>query len=382
MLNLLEIKSKTLYKVATLLIVLLLTGCNSSINPLSNNSSPTKIGLLLPYGSEIRGDEQLAISLENSARLAANDLGYGKVPLLVYATEGKPKLASLAAKKAVQDGAEIILGPLRSDVATAAARAVANKNINVLTFSNNSAISGNNLFLLGTTFDNVAGRLAKFAKKSGSEGWLLIYPRTNEGEIAKKTVMKAATKNDITILGSVSFDLTAESIVEAVPEIADLIETTLPDSIMLTSNSAGALPLLGQLLPEKGVDPKLMQYIGLARWDVSKETLRLPGLQRGWFALPDPILASKFSSRYKTIFNQTPHPLASLAYDGVAIIGSLRSKRKNMSSKNLKQEFGFLGVNGLLRFADDGSNERALSIATIKKNKVKVIDPALKSFLP
>ncbi|MDE2647823.1 MAG: hypothetical protein OSB31_05180, partial [Paracoccaceae bacterium] len=85
MLNLLEIKSKTLYKVATLLIILLLTGCNSSINPLSNNSSPTKIGLLLPYGSEIRGDEQLAISLENSARLAANDLGYGKVQLLVYA---------------------------------------------------------------------------------------------------------------------------------------------------------------------------------------------------------------------------------------------------------------------------------------------------------
>jgi len=180
----------------------------------------------------------------------------------------------------------------------------------------------------------------------------------------------------------VSFDLTAESIVEAVPEIADLMESTQSDSIMLTSNSAGALPLLGQLLPEKGVDPKLVQYIGLGRWDVSKETLRLPGLQGGWFALPNPTLASKFSSRYKTIFNQTPHPLASLAYDGVAIIGSLRLRGKNMSSKNLKQKFGFLGVNGLIRFADDGSNERALSIATIKKNKVKVIDPALKSFLP
>ena len=60
-----------------------------------------------------------------------------------------------------------------------------------------------------------------------------------------------------------SFDLTAESIVEAVPEIADLMERTQSDSIMLTSNSAGALPLLGQLLPEKGVDPKLVQYIGL-----------------------------------------------------------------------------------------------------------------------
>ena len=274
------------------------------------------------------------------------------------------------------------MGPLRSDVATAAARAVVNKNINVLTFSNNSSISGKNLFLLGTTFDNISNRLAGFSRKSGAKEWLLIYPRTKEGEIAKKTVIEAAAKNNITILGSVSFDLTAESIVEAVPEIADLMESTQSDSIMLTSNSAGALPLLGQLLPEKGVDPKLVQYIGLGRWDVSKETLRLPGLQGGWFALPNPTLASKFSSRYKTIFNQTPHPLASLAYDGVAIIGSLRLRGKNMSSKNLKQKFGFLGVNGLIRFADDGSNERALSIATIKKNKVKVIDPALKSFLP
>ena len=385
MLNPLKNKINIFYKVAILIVTLLLAACNSSISLLNNksdNSDPTKIGLLLPYGSKIRGDEQLAISLENSARLAANDLGYGEVQLLVYATEGKSKIASLAAKKAVQDGAEIILGPLRSDVATAAARAVAGKNINVLTFSNNSSISGKNLFLLGTTFDNISNRLAGFSRKSGAKEWLLIYPRTKEGEIAKKTVLEAAAKNNITILGSVSFDLTAESIVEAVPEIADLIESTQADSIMLTSNSAGALPLLGQLLPEKGVDPKLVQYIGLGRWDVSKETLKLPGLQGGWFALPNPTLASKFSSRYKTIFNQTPHPLASLAYDGVAIIGSLRLRGKNMSSKNLKQKFGFLGVNGLIRFAEDGSNERALSIATIKKNKVKVIDPALKSFLP
>ena len=148
MLNPLKNKINTFYKVTTLVVTLLLAACNSSISLLnnkSNNSDPTKIGLLLPYGSKIRGDEQLAISLENSARLAANDLGYGKVQLLVYATEGKPKIASLAAKKAVQDGAEIILGPLRSDVATAAARAVVNKNINVLTFSNNSSISGKNL---------------------------------------------------------------------------------------------------------------------------------------------------------------------------------------------------------------------------------------------
>ena len=181
---------------------------------------------------------------------------------------------------------------------------------------------------------------------------------------------------------TISFELTTEGVVEAIPEIASLAETSEVNTIMLTSNSAGALPLLGQLLPEKGIDPKLIKYAGLSRWDVSKQTLKLPGLQGGWFVLPDPLLTKQFDTRYKTIFSQTPHPLASLAYDGIAAIGALQKEGKNMSSKSLNYSSGFLGVNGLFRFTRKGTNERALSIATIKKSQVIVIDPAPKSFTP
>lgn len=363
-------------------ILLSLVGCNPSLVNPDSKSEGTNVGLLLPYGSKIRGDEALAVSLENAARLAVSDLGYKKIQLLVYATEGNPKIAAQAAKKAVKDGAEIILGPLRSDVANSAAVAVAPLKINVLTFSNNTAIAGRNLFLLGTSFDTISTRLTKYANNVNSREWLLVHPNTKEGEIARDSIISAAEKNNISIVETISFELTTEGVVEAIPEIASLAETSEVNTIMLTSNSAGALPLLGQLLPEKGIDPKLIKYAGLSRWDVSKQTLKLPGLQGGWFVLPDPLLTKQFDTRYKTIFSQTPHPLASLAYDGIAAIGALQKEGKNMSSKSLNYSSGFLGVNGLFRFTRKGTNERALSIATIKKSQVIVIDPAPKSFAP
>ena len=363
-------------------ILLSLVGCNPSLVNPDSKSEGTNVGLLLPYGSKIRGDEALAVSLENAARLAVSDLGYKKIQLLVYATEGNPKIAAQAAKKAVKDGAEIILGPLRSDVANSAAVAVAPLKINVLTFSNNTAIAGRNLFLLGTSFDTISTRLTKYANNVNSREWLLVHPNTKEGEIARDSIISAAEKNNISIVETISFELTTEGVVEAIPEIASLAETSEVNTIMLTSNSAGALPLLGQLLPEKGIDPKLIKYAGLSRWDVSKQTLKLPGLQGGWFVLPDPLLTKQFDTRYKTIFSQTPHPLASLAYDGIAAIGALQKEGKNMSSKSLNYSSGFLGVNGLFRFTRKGTNERALSIATIKKSQVIVIDSAPKSFAP
>ena len=382
MIALVDLKKIILISVVIIFILLSLVGCNPSLVNLDSKSEGTNVGLLLPYGSKIRGDEALAVSLENAARLAVSDLGYKKIQLLVYATEGNPKIAAQAAKKAVQDGAEIILGPLRSDVANSAAVAVAPLKINVLTFSNNTAIAGRNLFLLGTSFDTISTRLTKYANDVNSREWLLVHPNTKEGEIARDSVISAAKKNNISIVETISFELTTEGVVEAIPEIASLAETSEVNTIMLTSNSAGALPLLGQLLPEKGIDPKRIKYAGLSRWDVSKQTLKLPGLQGGWFVLPDPLLTKQFDTRYKTIFSQTPHPLASLAYDGIAAIGALQKEGKNMSSKSLNYSSGFLGVNGLFRFTKKGTNERALSIATIKKSQVIVIDPAPKSFTP
>ena len=57
-----------------------------------------------------------------------------KIDLRVYDTAGSTEQAAALAQKAVADGAQIILGPLFADAANAAGVAVAEANVNILSF--------------------------------------------------------------------------------------------------------------------------------------------------------------------------------------------------------------------------------------------------------
>lgn len=343
------------------------------------NGGSVTVALLVPYGSPTSGDEGLARSLENAARLAAADLG-GTVNIKVYRTAGQAGTAAAVADQAIAEGAQVIVGPLRSDAANAAAVAARDDGVNVLAFSNNTSIAGGNLFVLGNTFDNIAQRLMSYAGAQGRSRVVVVYPQTPVGQIARSAVVKATAGTNVQVVGDGSFEFSQQGIVSAIPQIAETVKSSGANAIMLTDDSAGALPFLAQLLPEKGVDPAIVKSLGLTRWDVPPQTLALPGLQGGWFALPDPQLAAKFGARYQAAYGQSPHPLAGLAYDGVAAVGALAAKKLRPSAGNLTQSSGFAGVNGVFRFKGDGTNQRAMAIAQVTNSRVQIVDPAPKSF--
>ena len=99
-----------------------------------------QVALLVPGGSGNGTDSLLASNLENAARLAISDLNGVSIDLRVYNTGADPVVAASVASQAVNDGAKIILGPLFGEAANAAGVAVANRNVNVLAFSNNTSM--------------------------------------------------------------------------------------------------------------------------------------------------------------------------------------------------------------------------------------------------
>ncbi|EPX81546.1 penicillin-binding protein activator [Litoreibacter arenae] len=345
-----------------------------------SDGGAVNVALLVPYGSASAGDDSLARAMENAARLAMADLGSGKINLTVYNTAGQAGTAASAAKQAVAAGADVILGPLRSDAANAAAVAVSGSNVNIISFSNNTSIAGGNLLVLGNTYDNIASRLMSYASAQGRSRVVVVYPRTAVGQIARSAVVKASAGTNVQIVGDGSFEFSEQGIISAVPGIAQTIKDSGATAVMLTSDSTGALPLLAQMLPENGVSPSVTKYIGLTRWDVPPQTLSLPGIQGGWFALPDPGPVAQFNARYRSAYGDSAHPLAGLAYDGIAAIGALSAKKLAMTKGNLTQSSGFKGVNGVFRFRPDGTNQRAMAVAQVTNNQVQIIDPAPKSF--
>lgn len=379
-----------LRKLATLLLLLpaiaVLAACQSgsiiSSGPSINTRAPVPVALLVPIGSADSNEQRLAKDLENAARLASSDLSGVQIDLRVYPTAGNPANAQQAAQKAISDGAKIIIGPLRGESATAAAQAAAGRGVNVLAFSNNADIAGGNLFVLGQTFDSTANRLVNYAVSQGKDRILTVYADNQSGRVGRVAIDRAIAANGAVPAGSVSHAFSQQGVINAVPSIRSSAEVNQSNAIFFTANTAGALPLFTQMLPETGLDNETTQYIGLSRWDTPPQTLELPGVQGGWFALPDPQRNAQFRARYQAAYGAPPHALAGLAYDGIAAVGALASSGKAdaLTTSALTQPAGFQGVNGVFRLMPDGTNQRALAVATVENKAVVVISPAPTSF--
>lgn len=343
-------------------------------------NKPVPVALLVPKSSN--GAGTVAANLENAAKMAVADLGAVKIDLRVYDTAGSADVAAQQAQRAVDEGSKIILGPLFAEAANAAAVAVGDEGVNVMSFSNNPSIAGGNVFILGKTFDNTASRLMSFAKSQGKSRAVIVHPENIEGEFGRVALQRAANEVGIEVVSVQSFTFTPQGVIDAVNPIKNATLSGNADLLLLTSTSAGALPLLAQMLPEAGINPATIQYAGLSRWDIPPQTLALAGLQNGWFAMPDVTRTQNFSTRYQAAYGAQPHQLASLAYDGIAAIGALvaAGKANALTADALTQSSGFEGVDGIFRLNKNGTNERGLAIAQVKEQRVHIIDAAPSSF--
>ncbi|MEH6831248.1 MAG: ABC transporter substrate-binding protein, partial [Sulfitobacter sp.] len=327
-------------------------------------------------------DNLLAKNLENAARLAIRDLDGVQIDLRVYGTAGKASTAANAAAQAVADGAKIILGPVYGEAANAAGHAAAPAGVNVLSFSNNTTIAGGNVFVLGPTFDTAANRLVRYAKRTGKDKIVVLHANNIGGQLGRNAIQRAIAANGATLSGDVEYALSQEAVRAAVPRVKAAIASSGANALFMTANSSTALPLLGDLLPASGVKNDTTQFVGLSRWDIPTQTLAIPGIQGGWFALPDPGASAAFAARYTAAYGERPLDIAGLSFDGIAAIGSLVKSKKGsaLTGAALTQGAGFRGANGIFRLLKDGTNERGLAVATIRNNQVVLLEAAPKAF--
>lgn len=349
-----------------------------SIDP----SAPVQVALLVPGSAGGSQEAFISSNLENAARMAINDLNGVDVNLRVYNTAGNPAQAAQVASAAVDDGAQIILGPLFGEAANAAGVAVAGRNVNVLAFSNNPAIAGGNVFILGPTFANTATRLVQFANRQGISRYTVVHGNDNAGQVGRDAIANAVRSNGGQITAIEGYALTQAGVSEAAPRIVSAARSGGSDAIFLTGDPSADLPFIMNGLNSAGLSPTEAQFIGLTRWDANAEVFANPAAQGGYFAIPDQGLQAQFENRYAALYGGSPHPLAGLAYDGIAAIGALvaQGNANALTKSGLTTPEGFQGTGGIFRFLSNGLNQRGLSVATIQNNTVSILEPAPRSF--
>lgn len=354
----------------------------ASSGQLIDPSQPVQVALLVPAGSGNADMDWLARSLTNSARMAARDAQGATIDLRIYDSGSDPGSAVAKANQAVDEGAKIILGPLFADSANAVGNAMAPRGVNVLSFSNNSDIAGGNVFVLGNTFDNIANRLVGHAVQNGKRRIMVVAEDDAAGQNGSAAIQRAIQRNRATLAGTTTHPLSKQGIDAVIPNVAQAALSGNVDAVFLTANQGAVLPYLTDKLADAGVSSATVQMMGLTRWDQPATRLGLRGVQGGWFAVPDSRMKAQFDQRYRAAHGEAPHDLGSLAYDGVSAISALvrAGKRNALTTAGLTQNAGFAGITGAFRLNRDGTNERALAVATIRNGQVQILSPAPTSF--
>jgi len=338
---------------------------------------PVRVGVLLPFSAASPTTRLLANSMMKAAQLALFDSGNPNILLITADENGTSAEAAAGAQKLLDQGAEIIIGPLFAQSVSAIAPLTRDHGVPVLAFSTDTTVAGNGIYLLSFLPQNEVKRVVGYAAAQGHKQFGALIPQTSYGEVVAQSFSSAVTASGAQVTDVERFSPSAGAIVEP----AQALAKTNPDAILIAQGGAllrGIVPTLSY----DGVDPTKVKLLGTGLWDdpsISRESL----LNDGWFAAPEPDAAAAFDTKYRAAFGTSPPQLAALAYDAVSLIALLSSGEPyhRFTHAALTDPNGFTGIDGIFRLNADGTTDRGLAVLAVEAGGTfRVIDPAPKTF--
>src|SRR5436305_15271490 len=130
--------------------------------PLAVGTGQVKVCLILPLSAA--GNAGVAAqSMKNAAEMALAEFQNPNVQLLIKDDAGNPQRAQQATHQALDEGAEIILGPLFAASVPAAAQLPRARGVSMIAFSTDSSVAGRGVYLLSFLPESDVNRIVDYS---------------------------------------------------------------------------------------------------------------------------------------------------------------------------------------------------------------------------
>ncbi len=343
--------------------------------PFMRGRDIVRVGLLLPFS--LRPQE--ATALYNAAELAVFDHGNQDTLLIPRDAGSDEASANAAARALVNDGADIIIGPVLREGVFGAGQAAQRERIPVIGFSSDRTVGGNGVYLLSFQLEDEIARLVDYAADHNVRSIALLAPANEYGRRVESALREEAAQRGVRVVASQLYNRSDSDAAAAATALAASLRSS-PAQGILIAESGTPLRAIGTALVTAGVDRSRIRFMGTSVW--AGDAQREPSLAGGWYVSPDPGVRSDFENRYQAAFGHGPTRLASLSYDAVALAALLSRERgaAGLSRGALEDSEGFAGSDGLFRFRSNGAIERGLAIIEVRPTEVTVLDPAPRRF--
>ncbi|WP_246157152.1 penicillin-binding protein activator [Sneathiella litorea] len=376
-----------------------------------------KIAILLPLSGPTAA---VGNDLLRAANIALFDLGNRQLELLPFDTKGTPRGAESAAAESLVSGAELILGPLFSSSVATVRPLAQERGVNVITFSTDTTVAGDGVYVMGLTVGQQVRRVMEFAYRQGLFNFAVLAPSSPYGDAVVKNVTETTSSLGLSLDRTVRYPTDVPAGSQDLHEIARIMgdytlrQKQLEQEIQLYSkkdddeskayvkrleklDTFGEVSFDALLIPEGGarlkelasllsyydIDPEVVQFLGTGLWEDPSLSAE-PALVGGWFSAPSPEKAAAFQKRFTDLYGYQPSRIASLAYDAMALAGVLALDPADIrfSPAAIENPSGFAGYDGIFRFPENGIAERGLAVLEVGPRKQLVLEPEPESFAP
>lgn len=373
-----------------------------------------RIAILLPLSGP---DAFVGKALLNAATLALFDSHDQRLHIIPADTKGLASGAEAAMQELLLEQPDLIIGPLFSESISIVKPLAQQAGLTIIGFSSDHTVAGDGTFLLNFRPEEQIRRIIGYASERGYGKFAALIPETRYGsrtleifgptvtaqgkqliavefyppdqenlfdpvkKIAHHQQRRKEYRDEVAFLDSLGEeDDFADEMKDEIKNLETLRDVEF-DAILLPEGGA-LLRTLAPMLAFYEIDPARTKVLGTGLWD--DEMLRHePQLLGGWFSAPEHDVSEKFLNRYQNTYHQKAPRIATLGYDAMALAATLVRTRKtsDFSIKALSDENGFLGLDGIFRFREDGLIERGLAVYEVGKEGFTIISPAPQSFI-
>lgn len=380
-------------------LALLLSACAGADNPFSgngNNPPPglesaapqansigtgqVKVALILPLSAQGNAG-QVGVSMRNAAELAISEFNNPDLQLLVKDDGGSPQGAQQATQQALDEGAQIVLGPLFAQSVQATSQIARARNIPVIAFSTDANAASRGVYLLSFLPETDVDRIVDYAVSQGKRSFVALVPDNPYGSVVEAEFRQYVARKGGRVMALERYPTDPSRMQAAVQNIAQAAGSA---DALFVPGDGDAVPAVVQALASAGVNLKRLQLLGTGLWD-DPRILNSPALAGGWYAGPDPNSPNNFrafTARYSAKYGQEPARTATLSYDAVALVAALVKTQgpRGLTNEVLTNPSGFAGIDGVFRFRSEGTNQRGLAVLRVTPEGGQVISPAPKAF--
>lgn len=336
---------------------------------LPRDTARNRVALLVPLSGANAG---VGKSLANATQLALLDSRNDKVRITSYDTAAG---AAAAARRAIAEGAQLILGPLLAEDVRAITPIARAAKIPVLSFSNDTSVAGDGVYLMGYAPAQSIERVVAFARSRGVTNFGGLIPNSLYGTRASTTFLRAVESGGGKVVSLQTYDRSGPAMAAAVGRMAK----DAPFDGVLIADSSGAAAAGAPLVRKSSPSVRIL---GTELWNSDSGGAR-EALNGAWFASVSNGFYRQYATKYRARFGAVPYRLSSLGYDAVLL--TVRISRDwrvgaPFPETRLRSGEGYAGIDGAFRFGRDGVAERALEVQEIRDGSTVVVSPAPTGF--